>query len=383
MDIYQPAEDSYLLAKYVEKLVKAKDKVLDLGCGSGIQSETALKKTNKVIGVDINPNAIKHCLSSQYTKKAEFYKSDLFSYFQSKKVFPKNAKFDVIIFNPPYLPDEQDPDEIKAYTTGGKKGYEIIERFLAEAGNFLKDNGIILLVFSSCTKITKVNEAINNYLFNYEILEEKGIFFEKLYCYKITKSPLLLYLAKKKVSNISYLARGKRGIVYKGIYKNKKCAIKVKNEKSAVESTIDMEAKWLKAVNKLKIGPKLYYSDDKIVVMEFIEGEIIQEYLRKNPKTAKKIILASLNQLYLLDKHKIEKKEMSRPFKHIIVRNNNPVMIDFERMHYTESPKNVTQFIQFLMSPKLGLDYNKQKLIELAMSYKKTGNIKDIASYLS
>ena len=56
MIVYEPAEDSYLLQKFVKKLVKGK--VLDMGTGSGIQ---ALSVKGDVLAVDINPEAVEKC----------------------------------------------------------------------------------------------------------------------------------------------------------------------------------------------------------------------------------------------------------------------------------------------------------------------------------
>ena len=59
--IYKPREDSYLLKKYVEKYSKGK-KVIDIGAGSGIQAETALKMgAKKVIASDIDKEAVEYC----------------------------------------------------------------------------------------------------------------------------------------------------------------------------------------------------------------------------------------------------------------------------------------------------------------------------------
>jgi len=69
MEIYEPAEDSFLLQKYVKKY--AKGIALDMGTGSGIQAETAAssKKVVKVFAVDINEEAIKYCIRHQKNKK--------------------------------------------------------------------------------------------------------------------------------------------------------------------------------------------------------------------------------------------------------------------------------------------------------------------------
>jgi predicted Ser/Thr protein kinase len=52
-------------------------------------------------------------------------------------------------------------------------------------------------------------------------------------------------------------------------------------------------------------------------------------------------------------------------------------MIDFERCHYTESPKNITQFMQYLSGDRIrkilekkGFFLQKDKVIEIARKYK-------------
>lgn len=168
--IYEPAEDSFLLKKYVEKY--AKGKVLDIGTGSGIQAETALIKTNDVLAVDINEKAVK--LLKKIGINAKY--SDLFSNVK--------GKFDLIIFNPPYLPEEKKEDKkTKLITTGGKYGYEIIERFIKGAEKHLNEGGKILIVFSSLTNRKKVDFLIKKYSFKFKILEKKSLFFERLYVY--------------------------------------------------------------------------------------------------------------------------------------------------------------------------------------------------------
>ncbi len=171
--VYLPAEDSYLLKKWVEKL--AKGDVLDMGTGTGIQAFAAAKKADKVIAVDVDPKAIDYCNNAFHTfKNVEFKESKLFS--------NVDGKFDIIIFNPPYLPESKYDKEIDV--TGGKFGWETIEKFLKEAKNFLKKNGSILMVFSSYTDKDKVLEIAKNNGYNSELLQKKHISFEDLYVYE-------------------------------------------------------------------------------------------------------------------------------------------------------------------------------------------------------
>lgn len=171
--IYEPQEDSYLLNKYVRKL--AHGKVLDLGTGTGIQAIAALENTDDVLAADIN----QECIDYVKKKGIKIIQSDLFEKIQDA--------FDVIIFNPPYLPEDPDePEDSKLSTTGGKKGYEIIEKFLAEAKDHLNKNGKILILVSSLTG--NPNILFKDY--NFTLLEEENLFFEKILVYLLEKKPL-------------------------------------------------------------------------------------------------------------------------------------------------------------------------------------------------
>ena len=178
MEIYQPAEDSYLLSDTIKQFIKEnKPKknifILDMGSGSGIQAKT-LKKIGfkNILAADINPDAIKH-LKKQ---KLKAIKSNLFSNIK------KNQRFNFIVFNPPYLPEskyDRQPD-----TTAGKKGYETIIRFLKQAKSHLTPDGTILLLFSSLTKPNIIKRQARKLGYKYRLLNEKNLFFEKLYVYE-------------------------------------------------------------------------------------------------------------------------------------------------------------------------------------------------------
>jgi release factor glutamine methyltransferase len=170
--IYEPEEDSFLLAKYVKKF--SKGKILDLGTGSGIQAKTALKNTKDVLAIDIDKESVDYVRKKGIKAKI----SDLFSNIK--------GKFDLIIFNPPYLPEERlESKESKRITTGGKQGHEILERFFSNVNEHLNKNGKILIVFSSLTNKNKVDKIIKENNFNFKLLESKRLFFEELYCYLI------------------------------------------------------------------------------------------------------------------------------------------------------------------------------------------------------
>jgi len=170
--VYRQAEDSTLLASHVERLVCGS--VLDMGTGSGVQAVTSASKpgVEMVVAVDVNPDAIAEAKRSAaeagVEDKVTFMVSDLFENVE--------GRFDWIIFNPPYLPSEGEADERS--WAGGDEGDEIIDRFLSEATDHLKEEGVVLLVYSSLTGI----DPEEHKEYSWEVLEELPLFFEMLYC---------------------------------------------------------------------------------------------------------------------------------------------------------------------------------------------------------
>jgi release factor glutamine methyltransferase len=182
MAIYQPAEDSYLLQKEIENhLSKIKDKeinILDMGSGSGIQAETCRNfRFNNILCADINPEAIELLR----TKKFKTITSNLF-----RKI---EKKFNLIIFNPPYLPeDEREPKDSRAETTAGKKGYEIILRFLKQAKSHLEKQGTILLLVSSLSQPKIIKKEAKHLGYKLKKLASQKLFFEELIVYEIRQN---------------------------------------------------------------------------------------------------------------------------------------------------------------------------------------------------
>lgn len=181
--IYDPSDDSYLLQEALIKSLKNKNKeikILDMGSGSGIQAETCINLYFKnVIATDVNDEVL-----DILTKKAiNCIKSNLFSNIKKK--------FDLIIFNPPYLPeDPREPKDSKLQTTGGKKGYEIINKFLKQSLSHLNSDGSIILLFSSLSRPKVILEKAKSLGYNFNLLDKKKIPFEELYVYEFKKRKL-------------------------------------------------------------------------------------------------------------------------------------------------------------------------------------------------
>lgn len=191
------------------------------------------------------------------------------------------------------------------------------------------------------------------------------------------------------MQGFEFLAKGKRSSVFVGTQKNKQVAVKIFDKH--IDRSFN-EAYWLKRLNKVGIGPKLISYHKNKVMYEFVDGIPIKEFLLKDDDP-KDVIIQSLIQCRKLDLEQVAKEELQHPDKHILITEKRKVfMIDFEKCHSTKNPKNVTQFGQFIMSPKVrkalkksGIKINKKEFIQLLKNYKadqSPENFKKIRLYL-
>ena len=173
-----------------------------------------------------------------------------------------------------------------------------------------------------------------------------------------------------QIRNLKFLAKGKRSEVFVGVFKKKKVAVKV-------SSRAEIEGNWLKLLNKKNIGPKLIAIKKNMLVYGFIEGKRIGDCLKN--KDSRKIIKKVLKQCRVLDKLKINKKELVNPYKHILVSKGKVVMIDFERCHKVKKGKNVTQFCEYLMRNKI---LPRKKVTPILKDYKNKQSEKNFMKIL-
>ncbi|RLE38142.1 hypothetical protein DRJ17_04825 [Candidatus Woesearchaeota archaeon] len=189
-------------------------------------------------------------------------------------------------------------------------------------------------------------------------------------------------IPKEVVNNVSKIEpfmKGKRGLIYIGKYRKKKVAIKVPNPKSEARGNLRNEGEKIAFLNRYKIGPKLLFYGENFLVYEFVPGEFIIDFVKNASRFAiRSVLMNVLSQCYLMDRLKLNKEEMHRPVKHIIVGKRLKVtMIDFERCKQTKKPHNVTQFCQFLTSSNFaallkekGFEIYKDKMLNAARIYK-------------
>ncbi len=185
-DVYDPAEDSFLLAENVLDLNN--EKVLEIGSGSGYVSIFLAKNFPNAdfFCVDINPKAaiITKKNAKQNLVNLEVVNSDLFTSFLKMK---KSPYFDIVLFNSPYLP-VTDFGVLEQAWSGGKDGLNVVKPFLKELPFYLKQEGFCYLVVSSKTDLALLENMIEYHRFDClikdKVLEGK-------------ESILLFYLKKK------------------------------------------------------------------------------------------------------------------------------------------------------------------------------------------
>jgi len=181
--IYAPAEDTFLLADVLRKEQIGNKAVLEIGCGSGFLTKLMAEKKAVVTAVDINPSAVEATkkLLSEEKLKAHVFISDLFSNVA--------GKFDLIVFNPPYLPESED-DEVAgsdARYSGGRSGREIIERFVKESANHLVAGGKIMILISILTGERETIALFEKFGFITSVRARKKIDWEELVVLEATK----------------------------------------------------------------------------------------------------------------------------------------------------------------------------------------------------
>lgn len=163
--VYQPAEDSHLLLSSARERVDRGDRVLEVGTGSGyVAVELAVDTGATVVASDLNPHAcsVTRERARDSGVSVATVRGDLLAPFDGRS-------FDVVLFNPPYLPDAVPPDAdtapvpdtedwLSVAVSGGESGRAVIDPFLDDVGGVLCPGGVVFLLVSSLTGVDTVLE---------------------------------------------------------------------------------------------------------------------------------------------------------------------------------------------------------------------------------
>ena len=181
-----------------------------------------------------------------------------------------------------------------------------------------------------------------------------------------------------KISHLSFFREGHRGVISVGFYRGNKVVVKALHPSSRAIGRIANEAYWLSFLRPYAIGPRLILSNSEHIVEEFLDGPFFIDWAACARRSyLLRAVLDILSQCRRLDVLRLNKFEMHRPYRNVIMRRGKPVLIDFERCKRTLHPKNVTQFCQFLFSRKFSFLLSQKEVFldfstlrRLAASYK-------------
>jgi len=179
--VYQPAEDSRLLAEAAVGVAEGGDRVLEVGTGSGWVADRIASETGAtVVGIDVSREA---CAQTR-DRGLPVVQGDLVS--------PVRAEtFDLVCFNPPYLPTPPEmewDDAMEAALSGGETGRAVVEPFLEDVGRVVAPGGRVLLLVSTLTDVDAVRDFAARCGLDSTVLEEASFPFERLVVLRLERS---------------------------------------------------------------------------------------------------------------------------------------------------------------------------------------------------
>lgn len=150
--VYPVEEDTLLLLEAALAEVRPGDRVLEVGTGSGRIAASIEGRAARLVALDLNPHAVR----AARERGLDVLRTDLFA--------GVRGSFDLVLFNPPYLPtapDDRLDDWLEHALDGGPDGRRTIARFLEGLAPVLAPDGRALLLISSLTGPDEVARLAN------------------------------------------------------------------------------------------------------------------------------------------------------------------------------------------------------------------------------
>eukprot|EP00088_Acartia_fossae_P056903 TRINITY_DN6634_c0_g1_i1.p1 TRINITY_DN6634_c0_g1~~TRINITY_DN6634_c0_g1_i1.p1 ORF type:complete len:211 (+),score=14.51 TRINITY_DN6634_c0_g1_i1:62-694(+) len=165
-DVYEPAEDSYLLLDALEQDLDTQSPLLvvEIGSGSGIIS-SALSSCYPeaiVLATDVNTSACQATLNTaslNQNKNIQVVRTDFLQCLWDRV----KGKVDLLVCNPPYVATDEvelGSKGIEASWAGGHLGLDLTRRIVENLNEILSPNGISYLVLEQCNKPDEFIEEI-------------------------------------------------------------------------------------------------------------------------------------------------------------------------------------------------------------------------------
>ncbi|MCX7857320.1 MAG: peptide chain release factor N(5)-glutamine methyltransferase [Deltaproteobacteria bacterium] len=176
-----PRPETEILVEEAERVLREKKprRILDMGTGSGVIGITLSIRTGfQVYCVDVSKEALfvakKNARLHKVEERIVFICSDMFS------AIGERIKFDLVVANLPYV-DEKDidslPKEVKDYEPrialcGGKRGLELIQRFLGGLTSYLSPLGTVLLEIGGKRQLRSIEPLLLQKGFDVKVIKD-------------------------------------------------------------------------------------------------------------------------------------------------------------------------------------------------------------------
>lgn len=204
----------------------------------------------------------------------------------------------------------------------------------------------------------------------------------------------IIFEGNTQIGKVSILGKGSVSIVLKVRIKNKTYALKIRRM-DANRMTMLREASIHQIVNTIGIGPKLFKFSENLIIMEFIDGLSIIDWIRQqylDKYRVLNIVTNILKQCFILDMANINHGELSNLNYHIIISYSDRVsIIDFESTSLNKKKSNnVTSASQSLFISGMISHYinnilnflSRDSIIEKLRAYKRDQNVTNFDSLI-
>jgi len=170
-EVYLPSEDTATLARVLRSYRGGR--VLEIGFGSGAVLRSLVPRFELVVGRDVISVA-----------QAVAAKGDADAVLADRATCFREAVFDVVAFNPPYLPSERIEDRA---VDGGRGGLDVPLAFLEDALRVLKPEGRVVLLLSDEADLDEFKKSCGRRKLRVEEKVREGLFFENLFVFEVSR----------------------------------------------------------------------------------------------------------------------------------------------------------------------------------------------------
>jgi len=195
----------------------------------------------------------------------------------------------------------------------------------------------------------------------------------------------LEFSGKTSVFNVPVLGKGFVGVAVVAHLNGQRAALKIRRV-DADRAGLQHEAVMLAKANSVNVGPTLISASTNFLLMQFIDGDLLPNWLEthtdKNKEGVRSILRKIIEQCWRLDETGLDHGELSKAPKHVIVNTEQePFIIDFETASVNRKTANVTAICQYLFASNSAVAHmtaetlgekNLEKLVEALRLYKQS-----------